>query len=326
MRFGLDIWGNYSLKQWVEYVVLAEKAGFEVAWTGDTQLLTPDVYATIALCANATSKILLATGVTNSVTRDLTVTAGSILSVQQYSNGRCLLGIGVGGSSTGTVGLPEEKIGEFRRKVLAIKQLVQGGSAEVNGRTVASKIETAKVPVYIGTASQKGLALAGEIADGVIMNVGIHPDLIREGLRHVAAGAEKAGRSLRDIAVNVIVGCYIDDDEERALAACKPWAAITARRVGKWMRAADIQEAGSKILAGHDWDKHLETEASHDSLPLNVVRDFALAGPASHCRKVLRELEACGVTEIAPVFMHNDLSSAIGGFGRDIISTWDKLQ
>src|SRR5207249_4397065 len=76
VKFGAGFWGPFPLGRYVEYAVAAERLGFDSVWIGDTQLLTPDLYSAMALCANATSRIKIGSGVTNTVTRDLTVTAG----------------------------------------------------------------------------------------------------------------------------------------------------------------------------------------------------------------------------------------------------------
>jgi hypothetical protein len=60
MRFGAGFWGAYPLGRYIEYATIAEDWGFDAAWIGDTQLVTPDLYSTMALCANATSTILIA--------------------------------------------------------------------------------------------------------------------------------------------------------------------------------------------------------------------------------------------------------------------------
>jgi alkanesulfonate monooxygenase SsuD/methylene tetrahydromethanopterin reductase-like flavin-dependent oxidoreductase (luciferase family) len=49
MRFGAGLWGPFPLRRYVEYATLAERQGFDVAWIGDTQLLTPDLYSVLAL-------------------------------------------------------------------------------------------------------------------------------------------------------------------------------------------------------------------------------------------------------------------------------------
>lgn len=42
MRFGAGFWGAYPLGRYIEYSTIAEDWGFDAAWIGDTQLVTPD--------------------------------------------------------------------------------------------------------------------------------------------------------------------------------------------------------------------------------------------------------------------------------------------
>src|SRR5215510_7442796 len=128
ISFGAGLWGPFPLRRYVELATRAERCGFDALWIGDTQLLTPDLYSALALCANATSRIRIGSGVTNTVTRDLTVTAGGFLALNEFAGGRCLLGIGVGGSAVHTVGLAEDPARDFRRKVETIKGLVSGAA------------------------------------------------------------------------------------------------------------------------------------------------------------------------------------------------------
>src|SRR5689334_18723437 len=126
MRFGAGFWGPFPLRRYVEWAQITERCGFDVCWIGDTQLLTPDLYSMMALAANATSTIRIGSAVTNSVTRDITVTAGGFLALNEFANGRCILGIGVGGSAVHTVGLREDPARVFRDKLIALKTLVRG--------------------------------------------------------------------------------------------------------------------------------------------------------------------------------------------------------
>src|SRR5258707_569605 len=82
----------------------SEAQGFDGLGFTDTQNLSGDPYAGLALAARATAHIKLGTGVTNPVTRHAAVTATSIATIQVESGGRAELGIGRGDSSMGYLG------------------------------------------------------------------------------------------------------------------------------------------------------------------------------------------------------------------------------
>jgi 5,10-methylenetetrahydromethanopterin reductase len=325
MRFGAGFWGPFPLRQYVEYAVLAESYGFDVAWIGDTQLLTPDLYSALALCANATSRILIGSSVTNTVTRDATVTAGGFLALNEFANGRCLLGIGVGGSAVATVGLREDPAREFRRKLEVIKGLVRGQTVEVNGVPARGKITAPPVPIYVASSSPLGLQIAGELADGVILNVGVIPELVREAMRHVERGARRAGRDPRSLDIAVFAGSSINADRSRAIEEARAWAATTVRRIAKWMVAGgdEVRSIGATILKQYNWADHIAPGAAH-ARPVSdaMARNLVLAGTTDDVAEMIRRLAECGVTHVIPLPMGPNIKDTLQAFGREIIPAW----
>jgi len=325
VQFGAGFWGPFPLGQYVQYAVTAERLGFDAIWLGDTQLLTPDLYSAMALCANATSRIRIGSGVTNTVTRDLTVTAGGVLALNEFSGGRCLLGVGVGGSAVGTVGLAADGAAEFRRKLGLIKALVAGEAATLNGVEVRGKIRAPRVPVYAASSSPRVLQVAGELADGVVLNVGVVPELIREALDHVAVGARRAGRDPTSLDVVVIAGSSIDADGARAVDETRSWAATTLRRVGPWMAAGggEMRALGATIRARYRWDEHITPGAGHARpVPDEIARDFVFAGTAAEVAQMVRRLEACGVTHVLPLLMGSNIAGTLAAWSREIMPAW----
>lgn len=322
MRFGAGFWGPFSLRRYVDYVTLAEAEGFDVAWIGDTQLLTPDLYSALALCANATSRIGLGSGVTNTVTRDVTVTAGGFLALNEFAGGRCLLGIGVGGSAVHTVGLPEDRAAEFRRKLGLIRSLVRGESVAANGVQARGKIAASPVPVYVASSSPLVLEVAGELADGVILNVGVAPALVAEALEHVERGCRRAGRERRSLEVAAIAGCCVDADRGRAIEAARAWAATTARRIGAWMLAggSEMRTLGAAVLRQYKWDEHIALGAAH-ARPISdeMAGNFVLAGTADDVARTIERLGEAGVSHVIALMMGTDIDGTLRAFGRDII-------
>jgi len=325
MRFGAGFWGPFPLRRYVECARLAEAQGFDVAWIGDTQLLTPDLYSVLALCAQATSRIGIGSAVTNTVTRHATVTAGGFLALNEFSNGRCLFGIGVGGSAVHTVGLPEDRLSEFRRKLALIEGLVRGETVEVDGVPARGKIAAPAVPVYVASSSPLVLEIAGELADGVILNVGVLPELVREAMQHVERGARRAGRDPRSLDVAVFAGSSVDRDRSRAIEETRSWAATVARRIGKWMASGgdEVRALGSEILRRYNWDEHVRVGATHARVVSDeMARNLVLAGTVDDVIEVVRRLEGCGVTQVIPLPMGARIEATLEAFGREVIPVW----
>ncbi len=286
MKFGAGVWGPFPLGRYVEYAVTAERLGFDAVWIGDTQLLTPDLYSAMALCAHATSRIQIGSGVTNTVTRDLTVTAGGVLALNEFSGGRCLLGVGVGGSAVGTVGLAADGAAEFRRKLALIKALVAGETVTLNGTEVRGKIRAPRVPVY---------------------------------------AASRAGRDPASLDIVVIAGSSIGADGARAVDETRAWAATTLRRVGQWMAAGgdELRALGATILARYRWDEHIALGAAHARpVPDEIARRFVFAGTPAEVTQTVRRLEACGVTHVLPLLMGSNITGTLEAWSREVMPAW----
>ncbi|SVD40735.1 uncharacterized protein METZ01_LOCUS393589, partial [marine metagenome] len=76
-----------------DIAVHAEKAGFDMAWLGESQMISKDAYTALTLAAVNTERILLGPGVANPVTRHPTVLANTMAALNELSDGRAVLGI-----------------------------------------------------------------------------------------------------------------------------------------------------------------------------------------------------------------------------------------
>ena len=93
----------------------AEQRGWDGILFADSQNLAGDVYVTLALAAEATGRIAIGTGVTNPYTRHPAVTAASIATIQELTEGRAVLGIGRGDSALAYLGLAPAPVPVFER-------------------------------------------------------------------------------------------------------------------------------------------------------------------------------------------------------------------
>src|SRR5438309_3007650 len=96
MFLSLGLFPTESPRRMVELTKLAEDLGFSCAWIGDSQMIWREAYVILGAAALATSRITLATGVTNPVTRDPAVVAAALETLHELSGGRARLGIGLG--------------------------------------------------------------------------------------------------------------------------------------------------------------------------------------------------------------------------------------
>src|SRR5262245_39590916 len=177
---------------------MAEDLGFASLILPDSQNLAPEVWGQLMLAAQATSRIRLGPGVTNSITRDPAVTACAALSLQAVSNGRAVLGIGRGDSSVQRIGKREDKIASFERYLATVQAYLHGDAVDRDG--FASRLEwlprvnVPRVPVEVAATGRKVIEVAARHADAICFAVGADSGHVADVLAHARSAARAAGR------------------------------------------------------------------------------------------------------------------------------------
>src|SRR5918999_1604439 len=197
---------------WHEMLLIAETAeetGYEAIFT--PEIAAREAFATLTGFAAATREILLATGVVPLHTRAASTLAMAAATVQDASDGRFVLGVG-----------SRETIQATRDRVPAVLKLLRGGQAEIGGETVGPihlpDPEADPPPLYLAALGPLMTELAGEVADGVVLNW-CTPERVAEARAQVRRGAERAGRPPSGVTVAVYVRACLGHDEQHALVA-----------------------------------------------------------------------------------------------------------
>ena len=104
MQFGFTLKPGHSIERTIALTKQAEAAGFDYAWLFDSHVLWRDPYPLLTLMAQATTRLRLGTCVTNPATREPSVTASLLATLNELSGGRMDLGIGRGDSARRVLG------------------------------------------------------------------------------------------------------------------------------------------------------------------------------------------------------------------------------
>ena len=194
VRFGINYMPTASPLEVVRWARLVEKLHYEILGISDSQSICRDVYLTLALCAVNTERIRFGPRVITPVTRHPAVAACAAATLEELAPGRTLCAIGSGDSAPFTIGLRPASLAELRAYVETIRGLLTSGSATYHGATATLTWKRAAVPIYLAASGPKTLRLAGQIADGVVIRTGITPEIVRDSIAQVQAGAQEAGR------------------------------------------------------------------------------------------------------------------------------------
>src|SRR3990172_6606347 len=208
---------------------LAEVAE-SVEETGYAALFVPEItgreaFSQLSALAGVTERIRLGTGVVAMDSRDPVVTAMGAATVHERSGGRMILGIGTGEAGRGA-------LDRLRAVVLAIKALLAGEAVELNGeRARLSRALGAPPPVWVSALGPKAMRLAGEVADGALLNW-CPPERVAFARDRVREGAEAA--------IGVHGRACVGQDEPAALAALREAAGRYASYRAYSRQLADV--------------------------------------------------------------------------------------
>jgi 5,10-methylenetetrahydromethanopterin reductase len=304
-RFGLRIPPCRALTEVAACVRDAEEAGFDVAWLPDSQFLWRDAWGALSLAATETSSIALGTCVTNLETRHPSVTAAAAGSVEEIAPGRVILGIGSGDSAVKTLGLKPTSLARMREQIGLLRTLLEGGLADFDGRSLGVKAAQRPVPIYLAATGPKMQALAGELADGVIVVTGLAPDLVRATLERIGEGAARADRRVEDLDVCFGTYAHVTSDRGEAARIVKPYVVATAQTGGQaLLHGLGIDIDPPEVVGGiypdmshaEDWDAAADAAAEWvtDEQALLFADAFCLIGSPDELADRLRTAADAG--------------------------------
>lgn len=289
--------------QLVRTVRRAEELGFDQAWFPDSQLLWRDVFTALTAAALGTERIGLGTAVTNLTTRHPAVLASAARSVAELAPGRLTLGLGVGNSSVGPVGMRPSTGAEMRSGFAQLRALLNGEAWDFGG-AVSRLRDPLPVPLFMAASGPRNLRLAGEIADGVVLLSGVSPETLAGASARVREGVEAAGRGPVPLIASAY--CAVTDDVERAARRLKPVCASIAQTGGAKALALSgieldvpdrVDGVYLDLVHAEDWDRAVEicSRWVSDEAAAAFARAFCLFGTPKEVRTRLRELGAAGV-------------------------------
>jgi len=175
MELGIELLPDKPYYEVEHLAVLAEKHGFDYLWLTE-HYNNRNPYPLLATIAFKTTKAKIGVGVTNPYTMHPALIASTIMTIDEISDGRAVLGISAGDKITlESLGIKREKPLKYvREAVEVIRRLMSGKPVSYNGEVfkVNGKMNFSRfVPIYIGAQGEKMIRLALEIGDGILLNV-----------------------------------------------------------------------------------------------------------------------------------------------------------
>jgi len=291
----------------VEIIRLAERCGYYGLWVPENT--GREAFTQLGAFAMATERIRLGPGIANVFTRTPTLLAQGAATLDQVSGGRAWLGLGTGHQPAleaghgVAYGKPLGRMGDavrIARAILRGEALPETATVPARSFRLETPAPRPDLPIYVAALGPKMCQLAGELADGVILNWAT-PAYVREALANVHAGAARAGRDPAAIEV----ACYV------RVAAGAPAGVLRqalARELTRYIAMPYYRRMFEHAGFGGGMAGVLEAYARDPEeaaalVPDDMLTALTVADDAEAFRRRVEEYRALGVTlpVVAPV-------------------------
>ena len=302
-RYGVRFENDPSLtpQDYQELGVQAEGLGYETVWVPEGG--GRDSLTALASIAMRTERVRLGTGILPIYARTATNTAMGAAGMAAVSGDRFILGLGVGHRPTveGRDGVPFSRpMARLRQTIRVVRKLLDGETVSSKGHhfniadaSLGAAAPKERVPIYIAALGPQMLELAGEMADGVLMNWTAE-SFVAEAVRHVERGAQKAGRDISDIDIAGYVRVAAGGDEEAVRASLSTQVARYATNAfyrNFFVETGfgdEMAEAALALAAG-------DVARASEAITREMQDQVAVVGTPEECRAALERRRAAGL-------------------------------
>lgn len=323
-RIAIGFNPTISGKEAAEYAQTAEAHGYESFWVHEHPFIK-DAVSLLSSAISATSRIKLGSGCVSVVTRHPLLATTTFLSLNDISEGRVIMGIGLGGfpwlPKLGVNVFPVQETQPLKRirEFLSITNgLLNGDTVSLNGeffKVQDIKLETKpsrKFPIYLAAFGPLSLRMAAKFVSGVIISPALMtPEVTGEKIKFVRQG-ERGGKRV-DVASYILSAVSSDVHQARKLMKSYYFLQYQVAEVLKpeIFEIYGIKEKDLEPIK-EAWRKR-DLAAAAKVMPDAVVDALTLAGSEEHCVERLRDYRKAGV-ELPIIMPIGDINAAVRAF------------
>ena len=309
MEFSIGMVGDFGPQRTVSLSRLAERRGLDQVWVADERFYR-DVFANMTLVACHTERIKIGAMVTDPFVRHPALTATAAASVDEISEGRCVLGMGAGISGFSAMGIERVRPARAIKEAIALIHRLCDGEQDVSLEGELIRFHRGhlnfkplrRVPIYVAGRGPRVLQAGGEMAEGVVVASYASPRGIRWGLEQVAKGAARAGRDPREVPIASWLYTSVSADGDRARDAVR-----TGVAVAMWGSREILEKIGVTLPDDvlRFMDEHAYGHAPGLTgtlgrmLPDELLGEFSLAGTVGEVTQKLIDIAGSGVGHAA---------------------------
>ena len=274
-----------------------EDLGLYGVWS--PQIQAPP-FATLAAAAMVTKRLKLGSGIALAFTRSAVETALNALDIDRLSGGRMVLGLGTGVREWNERqhGIEYGKpVAHLREIVTTVRAIIEKGHAgelgQIDGAHHKLDLRSFRIgrhpvrsaiPIHIPALFENTVALAGEVADGLLG----HPVWSLKWIAQTAALLERTlaakARKRADVHVNLWNYAAIANDRRQAIDDMRGTIAFYSS-VAQYQKYYAAHGFGAQAIAASEAAARGDTDAMVKAIPDEMVTTFAIAGTPDDARE-----------------------------------------
>jgi len=330
VAFGISLSPGTPLLQekdtrgFIDLAKMADDYGAEAVATHDTAFIGGDAYVRATLIALGATRARVGLRPTNPITREPQVMASFLASIDSMTGGRAFMDMASGDSAVLNIGYEVATRARIEDYVTCVRKLIATGEATYQGRPQrvrwASTVTRQRIPISICAEGPRMLHLGGRIGDGVVAGTGLLPEVIKDTIARIHAGAREAGRDPADVDIWFTTRTSLDEDRDLAIQNVKASVSsilnhsmrfgLDGKHVPDALRAK-IQE----YVDGYELYDHVLQEGRNPrrmeqlGLTRYALDRFALAGNASDWIERIEQLAEAGARKLWVSLRATDLDT-----------------
>lgn len=322
-RLGLFLPHDLPLSSAIRLVQYAELRGFETVWQAE-RMLARDAFVALTAFAATTTRIRLGCAVADVWTRNIGLMATTLLTMDDLAPDRIICGLGAWTEQEARqVGVDRQKpLLALREATTALRTLLSGKPYSRMGELVNMKgaelqmlperREPRRIPIVFGGTAPKTLALAGEIADGALLNYLVTPGLTALALDELRKGAQAGRRSFDSIDRPQLIPCAVHNDRAAAFDAARRFVAGACLSQPQRMQANGMStQLLDEIIRV---DREQGFEAAYLLVPDDIIIAVTACGTPEDARRKVEDYLDAGATSPVLVPLCEDVRLMIDVF------------
>jgi alkanesulfonate monooxygenase SsuD/methylene tetrahydromethanopterin reductase-like flavin-dependent oxidoreductase (luciferase family) len=325
----------------MRYAELLDAQGYDHLKVGDHTLSSdpstpyPNSQVVLAAVGARTKRAKLSTAVTDPFRRHPVEIAHWVATLDQFTGGRAMLGIGAGEEMNITpYGIEWEKPWTRLKEAVEVIKLLWAATpaspADYAGEIFSLKgayLQTRPLQkpgpgIYIGAIGKRNRELAGQSADGWFPMATETPGTLSRKLLDVRNGASRSGRSLERFDVQVTIYTDISEDPDRAYRSVEgaaKGALVWERSMLKERTGLDVpEELSVQRIDVTDREVMKRMSEFMALIPRSLVEEVTATGTVDACISRLERLLGAGATSVTICNLGQDQEKVYERYSKEI--------